>query len=169
MSSVSATMEGRRQAWFILAFCGVYLAVQVGLIARGHFTASKHFAFWMFPESTYFIASLSRVLADGREVNTSRGSWAVRTESGKVEYHWSSFVHSYRMDRMDRWQRSKGIFDDTLKYFQAALDYVAERIPEDKFTDQLVLTIRYERAGGPQRVIVLESRPRLGGRRDGAN
>jgi hypothetical protein len=63
-------------------------------------------------------------------------------------------------------QRSKGTFADTLKYFQAALNYVAERIPEDKVTQQLMLTIEYRRAGGPKEIIVLKSMPRRGGARN---
>lgn len=139
------------------------------MIVRGHFVTSKHFAFWMFPEATYFKANLSRLLLDGREVTTSDGSWAVRTGSGKVEYHWQDFVSGYKLDRLGSWERSKGTFDDTVKYFQAALDYVAERIPDDKVTDRLVMTIRYERAGGRERVMVLESLPRLEGRSDARN
>ena len=159
----------RGKAWFIILFCAAYLGFQVFMIVRGHFTSSKHFAFWMFPKSTYFHATLTRVLADGREVITSGGAWAVRTASGKVEYDWRDFVQGYRMDHLETWERSNGTFDDTLKYFQAALDYVAGRVPEDKVTEYLVLTIEYEQAGGAPKTIVLASNPRLGGTRNGAN
>jgi hypothetical protein len=131
------------------------------MIVRSHYTPSKHFGFWMFPESTYFRASLSRVLLDGQEIKTKKGSWAVTTKSGETQYKWKSFVQGYRMDELEVRVRSKGTFADTLKYFQAALHYVADRIPEDKSTYQLVLKIRYHRAGGPEETIVLESKPRL--------
>ena len=150
-----------RKAWLIVAFCCVYLGFQLFMIVRGHFVESKHFAFWMFPESTFFRASLSRLLIDGREVKTRSGLWDVKTENGLVEYEWQSFVKCYRLDRLETRERSKGTFDDTVKYFQAALDYVAERIPEDKTTYQLILTIRFQRAGGPEEVMVLESKPRM--------
>lgn len=156
------TPSPRRRAWFVLGFCGLYVAVQLFMIVRGHFVPSKHFGFWMFPESTYFTASLSRVLANGEEVKTKKGSWSVETESGKVRYKWKSFVGSYRMDELEVRQRSKGTFEDTVKYFQAALNYVATRIPEDKATEHLVLTIHYRRAGGPKEILVLKSTPRLG-------
>ena len=131
------------------------------MIIRGHFVESKHFAFWMFPESTYFRASLIRVLADGTEVKTRKGAWTVDTEGGPVDYRWQSFVNTYKLNRLESRERSKGTFDDTVKYFRAALDYVAERIPQDKSTYQLVLRIEFERAGGPEQTIVLESKPRL--------
>src|SRR5262245_47858705 len=130
MPPVEGTVERPpRRASFIILFCAAYLAFQIFMIVRGHFAESKQFAFWMFPESTYFRATLTRVLTDGREVATSRGAWAVRTESGKVEYDWRDFVQGYRMDRLGSRERSKGTFDDTLRYFQAALDHVADRIP----------------------------------------
>ena len=169
MNPAAVTRQSlRRKAWFIVAFCSLYVALQVFMIVRGNFVASKHFGFWMFPESTYFTATLSRILADGQEVKTKKGSWTVETESGKVRYKWTSFVDTYRMDHLEERQRSKGTFDDTVRYFQAALHYVAERIPEDKATEQLVMRIQFRRAGGPKEIIELRSRPRLGGVRDGA-
>ena len=155
----------RRKAWYIVAFCGVYVSVQLFLIVRGHFVSSKHFAFWMFPESTYFRATLTRVLIDGEEVKTKKGAWTVETDTGEMRYRWQSFVQGYKLDRLETRQRAKGTFDDTLKYYRAALNYVAGRIPEDKSTYQLILRIDYQRAGGPEESIVLESTPRLGGRR----
>ena len=170
MSSVPNT--GRRsggRAGLILAFCAVYLGFQIFMIVRGHFVTSKHFAFRMFPESTYFHATLTRVLNDGREVITSDGAWAVRTADGTLEYRWEYFVNGYKLHRLGSWERSRGTFDDMLKYFQAALNYVAERIEEDMVTRQLVLTIKYERAGDPPREIVLASKPRSGGGGSGAH
>ncbi|HKQ40252.1 MAG TPA: hypothetical protein VJ063_19420 [Verrucomicrobiae bacterium] len=170
MSSAANTVGASRgKAWLILLFCVAYLGLQVFLIVRAHFVSSKHFGFWMFPESTYFKATLTRVLADGREVATSTGAWAVRTQSGNVEYDWSNFVQSYRLDRLGTWERAKGTFDDTVKYFQAALDYVAERIPEDRATKHLVLRVDYERAGDVVKTLVLASKERLEERPHGPN
>jgi hypothetical protein len=67
----NTTPPSRGRAGLILAFCALYLGLQIFMILRGHFATSKHFAFWMFPESTYFHATLTRVLNDGREVVTS--------------------------------------------------------------------------------------------------
>ena len=155
----------RRRALGILTVCTLYIGLQLFMIVRGHFTPSKHFGFWMFPESTYFTASLSRLLEDGREVKTKKGAWSIDTPNGKVIYRWNTFVDGYRMDLLETKQRSKGTFDDTVKYFRAALDYVAARIPEDKSTHQLIMRIEYRRAGGPKEHMVLESKPRLEGPR----
>src|SRR5436190_23356951 len=167
MSSVSNTVGASRgKAWLILLFCAAYVAFQVFMIVRAHYVPCKQFAFWMFPESTYFKATLTRVLADGREVITSDGAWAVQTGTGKVEYDWQDFVQSYRLDSLGRWERSKGTFDDTIKYFQAALDYVADRMPEDRVTKHLLLTIDYERAGDAVKTLVLASKARSGERQE---
>lgn len=165
----TATQFRRRKALCILAFSALYVFAQLFMIVRGHFVSSKHFGFWMFPESTYFKASLSRVLTDGKEVKTKRGVWSVQGESGKVRYKWQDFVNGYRMDELEIRQRSKGTFDDTVKYFQHALNYVAQRTPADKVTQQLVMRIEYKRAGGPKEVLVLKSNPRLGGRHNDAS
>lgn len=161
------TPSPRRKAWFVLGFTSLYIAAQLFLIVRGHFVPSKHFGFWMFPESTFFTATLSRVLENGEEVAAKKGAWSVETESGKVRYKWKTFVNGYRMDELETRFRSKGTFEDTVKYFQGALDYVAVRIPEDKATKHLVLTIQFRRAGGPKETVVLKSPPRLGGARNG--
>lgn len=168
-SAANSVGASKGRAWLVLLFCGVYLGLQMFLIVRAHFGPSKHFAFWMFPESTYFKAGLSRVLADGREVITSDGAWAVRTAAGNVEYDWREFVQGYRLDRLGTWGRAKGSFDDTLKYFQAALDYVADHIPEDRVTKHLVLTIDYEPAGDIVKTLVLSSKARLEERTYGSN
>jgi hypothetical protein len=153
----------RRRGWIILAAGAAYLAVQVVLIVRGHFVPDKHFAFWMFPESTYFTARLSRLLADGSEVRTGRGGvWTVPADDGRLTYRWARFVDGYRLDALDTRQRAKGVFDENVEYFRHALDYVAERIPRDTSTRQLVLRIEYRRAGGPREALVLESAPRPG-------
>ena len=165
MNSIT-TSSSKRKAWLILGFCSLYLGVQLFLIVRGHFVSSKHFGFWMFPESTYFTASLSRVLPNGKEVKTRAGAWTVETQYGKVRYKWNTFVNGYRMDALDVRQRCKGTFADTVKYFQAAVDYVAVRIPDDKETQQLVLRIQYRPAGGHKETLVLRSAPCRRGARD---
>jgi len=157
------------RAWLIVLFCAGYLGFQMFMVVRAYFVPCKHFAFWMFPESTYFKARLTRVLMDGREVITSDGAWAVRTPKGNVEYDWREFVQSYRLDNLGEWERSKGSFDDTLRYFQAALDYVGDRIPEDHITKHLLLTIDYERAGETVKTLVLASKPRSGGGQHGTH
>jgi len=153
--------SAQRRSRIILAVCGLYVAVQVGIIVMCHFTSSKHFGFWMFPESTYLRAHLYRVLPDGTEVKTKKGSWKGQTEAGEVRYRWNDYVKGYRMDLLGKKVRSKGTFDDTAKYFQGAVNYVAARTAQDKSTHQLVLRIQYHRAGGPEQMLIYKSPPRV--------
>ena len=133
----------------ILAFVGLYLAVQIFFIARGHFAASKHFGFWMFPESTFMKLHLVRVLPRGQRLPVPGGEWVVAREDGAlVTYRWRDFVRGYHMDFLDQVVRSKGTVSDTLRYAAAAVAYVAARIPEDRTTEALELEVDYRRAGG---------------------
>lgn len=142
----------------IALFCIAYLALQVVVIVRGHFVPSKHFAFWMFPETTMFVARLVRVTTDGQAHHVPGGSWIVPRASGElVTYRWTDFVRGYRLDILDRKTRSKGTITDTLRYFQAAVENVARRTPEDRETAELVLKIQYQRAGGPVEEVELRS------------
>lgn len=139
-----------RRPGAILAFTSIYLALQVFMIARGHFVESKHFGFWMFPESTFMTLRLSRVLPRGQRLPVPGGEWVVARQNGElVTYRWHDFVRGYHIDFLDRRIRSKGTVSDTLRYAAAAVRYVAERIPEDRTTEALQLDVDYQRAGGP--------------------
>ena len=154
----------RRRAAGIVLFFGLYVSVQIVLIGRGLTAESKHFGFWMFPESTFFVARLGRVLVEGREVRAPGGRWIVPRVTGELtSYDWRQFVNGYHLDVLERPARSKGSFSDTTRYFQAALDYVADRIPDDRETSQLVLHVEYQKAGAARRSLELRSRERLGG------
>lgn len=142
----------------IAIFCIVYLALQMVVIVRGHFVPSKHFAFWMFPETTMFVARLVRVTSDGQSHHVPGGTWIVPRPSGElVTYRWRDFVRGYRLDALDVKARSKGTLTDTLRYFHEAVKRVARQIPEDRETIELVLRIDYQRAGEAPEHVELRS------------
>jgi hypothetical protein len=149
------------RAFMILGGCTLYLLVQLTMIVRGHFVESKHFAFWMFPESTFFVALLTRETRGGREVHAKRGIWKAGTREAPVKYDWHEFVNDYRLNVLEMRARSKGTWADTSRYFQDALNYVAQRIPEDTVTQRLVLHLVYRQAGGEVEKITLKSEPRF--------
>lgn len=138
----------------IAIFTLVYLALQIAVIVRGHFVPSKHFAFWMFPETTMFVARLIRITTDGQAHHVPGGTWIVPRRTGElVTYRWRDFVRGYRLDALDVKTRSKGTLTDTLRYFEAAVQRVARQTPEDRETVELVLSIDYQRAGeAPERI-----------------
>ena len=145
----------------ILGGCVLYLCTQAFVIVRGHFVDSKHFAFWMFPESTRFVAQLFLETKTGRQLPTNRGRWGIGRPPNQVRFDWGHFVNDYRLDFINRKTRSKGTWLDNEQYFQEALNYVIDRIPEDTLTNRLVLRIRVEKAGEAPKDIVLKSKPRF--------
>jgi hypothetical protein len=145
----------------ILAFCVLYLSIQAFFIVRAHFVVDKRFGFWMFAESSRFKAELYREFADGRLEKALHGQWWVTTADGRyILYSWDNYVRRFRLNPLERFSRAKRGIGVTLEYFQQALDYVAERIPEDRETVKLVLRVQYRKAGGPWQYVALESRPR---------
>lgn len=146
----------------ILAFCAVYLSIQVFFIIRAHFDeVDRRFGFWMFAESSRFKAELYRQLKDGRLVKTANGRWSVRTADGaSVSYSWDRYVRDFRLFDLERLKRAKVGMGVTLKYLHGALHYVAARIPEDRETVKLVLKVQYRNAGGPWQYATLESNSR---------
>lgn len=146
----------------VLAFSAVFFGGQAALIVASYVRGDRLFGYQMFAESTFFTAHLFRVTADGRREHLPSGTWAARDGEGKVHrYRWSAFVDDFRLDRLERRTRAKIGIEVTLKFFGAALDYVAERIPDDGETDRLELVVEYETAGGEKREVRLRSRARL--------
>ena len=149
------------RSYKIFAFCTAYLGLQLLLIIRGHLTPSKHFGFWMFPESTFFVAKLYRRLENGKEVLAPFGTWSVKNSAGQIKrYEWRDFVSGYEMEDLGVRTRSKGTFSDTSRYFEEALNFIADRIPEDTETKQLLLKLQFDKAGLTRDILVLRSRER---------
>ena len=155
------TTKSKTVSYKVFVFCLLYLGLQLFLIIRGHFTPSKHFGFWMFPESTFFVAKLYRRLENGKEVLAPFGSWSVKDAEGKLKrYEWRDFVSGYEMEDLGVRTRSKGTFSDTSRYFEEALNFIAVRIPEDTETKQLVLKFKFDKAGLTRDILVLRSHER---------
>jgi len=151
-------MNREKKKIFILSFSALYLAIQIYFIVHAHFVKDKRFGFWMFAESSVFKAELYRKLTSGELVKTNNGFWAVKSPSGeKLVYGWNQFVRDFRLFDLERERRAKSSMANTIKYLDAALDFVIERIPEDRETTQLVLKVQYRKAGMPWQQITLES------------
>jgi hypothetical protein len=148
------------RALMIVVGCFLYLSIQIFFIVRAHFVDSKHFAFWMFPESTSFYANLSRETYDGREISTKQGTWVVEDGDHFATYRWADLVNDYNLNVLDRRVRSRGSWADSERYFQEALNFFARRIPEDKQTRRLVLRISVKKAGEKKRLVTLRSEVR---------
>lgn len=116
----------------------------------------------MFPEATLFRAELVRELKNGTRITTRRGTWHINVPHSRTYvFRWRDFVNQYRLDQLETWTRSKGTFADTARYFTAALNYVAARIPEDKETNRLILKMRVRPAGQIEVPLELQSDPRI--------
>ena len=144
----------------ILTFCFLYLAIQAAFIVKAHFSPDKRFGFWMFAETSEYTATLYRITKDGTKLKTKNGRWRVRTEGRRKTYSWDRFVRDYRLYNLESNKRAKGSMSRTLKFLDAALDFVADRIPDDQETRQLVLEITYSKAGNEPQKTVLESKVR---------
>lgn len=145
-----------------MVFCAVFFGAQLASIALSHARGDRRFSYQMFAENSYFHATLWRELADGTRVRTGAGSWTVIAADGRtVGYRWPTFVRDFNLAVLDRRVRARTGIGVTLAYLDHALDYVAERIPEDRETVRLVMVVRIEKAGGERREVELASRTRV--------
>jgi len=145
----------------IVLFVAVYLCAQLYFVTNAYFEEDKRFGFWMFPEASYFRATLYRELSDGQLVPTRDGMWVVRKSSGGAKrYTWDAWVNDFNLNHLETRTRAKTSIALTLNYFQHALDFVAQRISEDAHTKRLVLMVNYTKAGGAPQDVALYSRER---------
>lgn len=115
----------------------------------------------MFAETTVFSAVLYRMTKDGQRVKTQNDIWRVKKEGERVVYSWDRMVRDYRLNRLEREKRAKGSISRTLKFLDASLDYVIDRINDDHETNQLVLSVTYRKADGREQTVMLESKMRV--------
>jgi len=146
--------------WSVVIFCACYVVVQLFFISNAHFSSDKRFGFWMFAESSIFKAELYRITTKGDRVKTQNGFWTVNEKGKRVVYSWNQFVRDYRLNYLEKEKRAKVSMSITLKFFDAALDYVADQIVDDKETKQLVLLVTYSKACGEEYRVTLESKMR---------
>ena len=145
----------------ILAFCVVLFGAQAAMIADAHLRHDRRFGWQMFPETTRFRASLWRELADGSRVAAPHGRWVLETPEGRRQFLWRDQVRDWRLDDLDRMRQAKVSLDATLLYARAALDHVADRIPEDRETVRLHLVVEWEKADGTRGTTELASKRRI--------
>ena len=146
--------------WAVLAFCTLYIGLQLLFIVKAHFQSDKRFGFWMFAETTIFSAKLYRITADGKKIKTRNGRWRFAKGGTSGAYNWNSMVKDYRLYNLESRKRAKGSMSRTLLFLDATLDYVIDRIPDDPETRQLVLEVTYAKAGNDEQHVTLESKLR---------
>ena len=154
-------LQPNQRRWLILSFTALYVMVQFYGITRAHFSSDKRFGFWMFAETTTFSAKLYRKTLGGKRVKTRNGRWSVQKDGNRVSYSWNSFVREYRLNNLEGEKRAKGSMSRTLKFLDASLDYVIDRIPADEETSQMILEVTYGKAGRKDTTVVLESKLRM--------
>ena len=115
----------------------------------------------MFAETSVFKAELFRITEGGEKIKTKNGVWTIKSNEGRVVYSWDSFVRDYRLNQLEREKRAKGSMSRTLKFLDAALDFVVDNIDGDKETRQLVLLVSYRKADGEEQQVTLESKRRI--------
>ena len=153
-------MITRRHA--ILAFVAVFFGAQLALVTASYFRGDRLGGYQMFAETTFFNARLYRVTHDGRRVLARGGQWTILSPTGtQKSYRWGAFVDDFRLDRLEDRTRAKIGIDVTLKFFQAALDHVARRIPEDRETLRLEMVVEYDTASGKHHEVTLKSLDRV--------
>jgi hypothetical protein len=106
--------------------------VQLGLVARGYWSAHKEFAFQMFPESSTWQAEIVRVTTDGARVPVTQ-PWA--------GYRWDELVTVRGLANPELRHHADAGLDNQLAFLDAALDYVADNTPRDDETRYLEATV----------------------------
>lgn len=115
----------------------------------------------MFAESSDFKSVLFREMENGQRVRARGGEWEIRSRSGEiVRYSWSEMVQEFHLGYLEQVTHAKTGMAVTLKYMQHALDWVMQRIPDDRATRRLHLYVQYSKAGGPWEEVWLSSTPR---------
>ena len=153
--------HSRLRSLVIIIFSATYLCFQLTMIVTAHTRDDKRLGFWMFAESSNFNAVLYRELENGQRVRVPHGVWTVQGRSGEpITYQWNRLVREFHLGYLEEWVHAKTGIHVTLKYFQNALNFVIDRIPEDRDTVQLHLSVRYSKAGATMEEVVLSSKRR---------
>jgi hypothetical protein len=161
-NDIAAKAFGRKRVVKIWLAVIVYFGVTMTLWTRAQTSTDKRYGWQMFSQSSRYHPELVRVLKDGSRVNTDNGRWTAYGPDGVVrsEFDWDDHVKDFRLDKLGSWKRAKGSLERTLKFQGRALSYVADHIPEDAETVQLVMEVEYRKAGGPLQTIELLSKKR---------
>jgi hypothetical protein len=127
--------------------------VQLGLVARGYWSAHKEFAFQMFPESSTWQAEIVRVTTDGARVPVNQ-TWA--------GYRWDELVTGRGLDNPQLRHHADAGLENQLAFLDAALDYVADNTPRDDETRYFEATVTTWHNTDGREVTVLRSDDRPG-------
>lgn len=127
--------------------------VQLGLVARGYWSAHREFAFQMFPESSTWQAEIVRVTTDGARVPVNQ-PWA--------GYRWDELVTGRGLDNPQLRHHADAGLDNQLAFLDAALDYVADNTPRDDETRYFEATVTTWHNTDEREVTVLRSDDRPG-------
>jgi hypothetical protein len=142
-----ARVVGRRLLVALVVF------LQLGLVARGYWSAHKEFAFQMFPESSTWQAEIVRVTTDGARVPVTQ-PWA--------GYRWDELVTARGLGNPELRHHADAGLDNQLAFLDAALDYVADNTPRDDETRYLEATVTTWHNTDEPGVTVLRSDDRSG-------
>jgi hypothetical protein len=129
------------------------VASQLGLAARGYWSAHKEFAFQMFPESSTWRADVVRVTAAGRRVPIDR-EWA--------GYRWDELVQDRGLRYPTVRHHADAGLDNQLAFLESALHWVADHTPRDDETRYLEARVTSWHNADPPHVQVMRSGIREG-------
>lgn len=128
------------------------VVVQLVLIVRAYSAPIDTFGFQMFPESSQWRADVYRVLADGSRVDV-RESWP-------GGYRWETLVDARGLGTPFSLHHADAGLATTMRFLDAALDWVAAHTPDDPDTVTLVAEVTLIDNGRAPTRLTLESEPR---------
>jgi hypothetical protein len=150
-----------RQIGFARAFAAAWLAGQAVLIGTAAWRPDGAFGFRMFSESTTISIHLERELAGGVTVPIVDGAWVANDASGTLHrFAWTDRVADPVLRNLELTVHAAYGEAAQLARLQAALDDVAEHIPEDHETCALIAHVSATRNGHEPEEHVLRSAPR---------
>jgi hypothetical protein len=109
------------------------IVVQLLLVVRAYSADHAFFGFQMFPESSEWMATIEREIADGTRIDV-REPWP-------GGYRWGDLVAGRGLDHPFSRRHADTGLDSTLHFFSEALDWVALHTPGDTETIRLVATV----------------------------
>jgi hypothetical protein len=130
-----------------VVFAACWIAGQGVLVASAGARTDHIFGFRMFPEASTIQIHLSRQV-NGRLVAAPGGEWSARDATGQLRhFSWRDRVRDPVLSSLDeRVFASYGV-DAQLARLQQALDDVADHVPEDAETQQLLADVVVRRNG----------------------
>jgi hypothetical protein len=101
------------------------IALQLGFVARAHWSDHKEFGWQMFPEASRWQADVVRVTAGGDRVSLEE-EW--------FGYRWNDMIRGRGLGSPWREHHADAGIDNQLAFFQEAMDWLAANTPRDTET-----------------------------------